>query len=195
MAGYRKLWWLLIAILAITFSVLGYFGAEVYRSAPPIPARVVDSAGNVLMSKETILNGQTAWQSVGGMQLGSIWGHGAYQAPDWTADWLHRELTAWLELAAQAEFGTDYASLTEAQQHQLKFALKQAYRSNTYDKNSDTLLLSERRVLAITQTAAHYQALFGDDATLAQTRANYAMKNNRLGRQHRAHCQRRHLYQ
>jgi len=25
------------------------------------------------------------------MQLGSIWGHGAYQAPDWTADWLHRE--------------------------------------------------------------------------------------------------------
>ncbi len=180
MAGYRKLWWLLIAILAITFSVLGYFGAEVYRSAPPIPARVVDSAGNVLMSKETILNGQTAWQSVGGMQLGSIWGHGAYQAPDWTADWLHRELTAWLELAAQAEFGTNYASLTEAQQHQLKFALKQAYRSNTYDKNSDTLLLSERRVLAITQTAAHYLALFGDDATLAQTRANYAMKNNTL---------------
>ena len=42
MAGYRKLWWLLIGILAITFSVLGYFGAEVYRSAPPIPAQVVD---------------------------------------------------------------------------------------------------------------------------------------------------------
>jgi len=180
MAGYRKLWWLLIAILAITFSVLGYFGAEVYRSAPPIPAKVVDAAGNLLMTEQSILNGQTAWQSVGGMQLGSIWGHGAYQAPDWTADWLHRELTAWLELAAQAEFGTGYASLNEAQQHQLKFALKQAYRTNTYDKNSDTLQLSERRVQAITQTAAHYQALFGDDAALAQTRANYAMKNNTL---------------
>lgn len=180
MAGYRKLWWLLIAILAITFSVLGYFGAEVYRSAPPIPAKVVDAAGNLLMTEQSILNGQTAWQSVGGMQLGSIWGHGAYQAPDWTADWLHRELTAWLELAAQAEFGTGYASLNEAQQHQLKFALKQAYRTNTYDKNSDTLQLTERRVQAITQTAAHYQALFGDDAALAQTRANYAMKNNTM---------------
>ena len=86
MAGYRKLWWLLITILAITFSVLGYFGAEVYRSAPPIPAKVVSQQGQLLMTNETILNGQTAWQSVGGMQLGSIWGHGAYQAPDWTAD-------------------------------------------------------------------------------------------------------------
>ena len=72
MAGYRKLWWLLICILAITFSVLGYFGAEVYRSAPPIPAKVVDQQGKVLMTKDSILNGQTAWQSVGGMQLGSI---------------------------------------------------------------------------------------------------------------------------
>jgi len=48
----------------------------------------------VLYTQEGILDGQTAWQSVGGMQLGSIWGHGAYQAPDWTADWLHRELLA-----------------------------------------------------------------------------------------------------
>lgn len=51
-----------------------------------------------------------AWQSVGGMQLGSILGHGAYQAPDWTADWLHRELTAWLDLAAQEIHGAAYAA-------------------------------------------------------------------------------------
>lgn len=36
MAEYRKLWWLLIATLGITFSLLGYFGNEIYRSAPPI---------------------------------------------------------------------------------------------------------------------------------------------------------------
>lgn len=49
------------------------------------------------MIGDSILDGQTAWQSVGGMQLGSIWGHGAYQAPDWTADWLHREFTGLAE--------------------------------------------------------------------------------------------------
>src|SRR3954464_13503611 len=29
-----------------------------------------------------------------GMQLGSIWGHGGYVAPDWSADWLYREAVA-----------------------------------------------------------------------------------------------------
>ncbi len=66
MAGYRKLWWVLITVLAITFGVLGYFGSEVYRSAPPIPAKVVNQDGKVLMTNESILDGQTAWQSVGG---------------------------------------------------------------------------------------------------------------------------------
>ncbi len=35
MAEYRRLWLILIAVLAITFALLGYFGAEVYRAAPP----------------------------------------------------------------------------------------------------------------------------------------------------------------
>ncbi len=180
MAGYRKLWWLLISILAITFGVLGYFGAEVYRQAPPIPDKVVNTQGQVLMTNESILNGQTAWQSVGGMQLGSIWGHGAYQAPDWTADWLHRELVAWLELTAQQQYGQSYDSLDAATQNALQFALKQEYRTNTYDGNADVLTLSTTRLQAIEQTAAHYIALFGDSPELEKTRHNYAMKNNTL---------------
>ena len=104
MTHYRNLWWTLIAVLAVTFALLGYFGTEVYRKAPPIPDRVVSESGQVLMTGEDILDGQTAWQSVGGMQLGSIWGHGAYQAPDWTADWLHRELVAWLDLEAEQRY-------------------------------------------------------------------------------------------
>src|SRR5690606_30310551 len=123
MGEYRKLWWLLIAVLGVTFCVLGHFGREVYRQAPPIPAKVVSESGDVLMTGESILDGQTAWQSVGGMQLGSIWGHGAYQAPDWTADWLHRELTAWLNLAAVAKYGETYDKLNDAAQNVLQHAL------------------------------------------------------------------------
>ena len=77
MGEYRKLWYLLIAVLGVTFSLLGYFGYEVYRQAPPIPERVVSADNRLLMTADSILDGQTAWQSVGGMQLGSIWGHGA----------------------------------------------------------------------------------------------------------------------
>ncbi|MES2825938.1 MAG: nitric-oxide reductase large subunit [Pseudomonadota bacterium] len=180
MAQYRKLWWLLIAILMLTFSLLGYFGREVYRKAPPIPAQVVSEGGQVLMTHTSILDGQTAWQSVGGMQLGSIWGHGAYQAPDWTADWLHRELTAWLELAAQDEYSKAYADLNGAQQHALQYQLKTSYRTNTYDAVTDSLLISDRRAKAIQQTANYYSSLFSAEPALQKTREHYAMKEDTL---------------
>lgn len=180
MAGYRKLWWTLIGVLAITFGVLGYFGTEVYREAPPIPDKFVSTNGNVIATEESVLDGQTAWQSVGGMQLGSIWGHGAYQAPDWTADWLHRELLAWLDIRAQEVFGKSYDELTGVQQNQLEYELKEEYRTNTYDKDSNEVILSERRIQAIEQTGEYYSKLFSDDPELRPTRVSYAMKENTL---------------
>src|SRR3546814_19942576 len=111
MGEYKKLWWLLLAVLALTFGVLGWSGVEIYRQVPPIPEKVITVSNKVLMTKDDILNGQTAWQSTGGMQVGSVWGHGSYQAPDWSSDWLHRELTAWLDLAAQETAGVPFAQL------------------------------------------------------------------------------------
>ena len=152
MGEYRKLWWLLIAVLGVTFCLLGWFGREVYRQAPPIPSQVQSTDGTQLFSDEDILDGQTAWQSVGGMQLGSIWGHGAYQAPDWTADWLHRELTAWLELAAQDNFQRPYAEVDEDHQALLRQQLKREYRGNQVADG--VLVLSERRLAAMQRRLA-----------------------------------------
>lgn len=177
MKQYYRLWWILLSILAITFGILGYFGKEVYRQAPPIPDKVVTSSGELITTESLILDGQNAWQSVGGMQLGSIWGHGAYQAPDWTADWLHRELMNWLELAAQDEFQSSYTSLSEQQQAGLEFQLTKAYRQNTFDAERNELVISERRYQAIQLTAEHYDKLFGGHPSLAETRAHYAMKS------------------
>ncbi len=180
MAKYRRLWFLLIAIVGVTFTLLGYFGAEVYRAAPPIPDRVVSANGDTLMTEESILDGQTAWQSVGGMQLGSIWGHGAYQAPDWTADWLHRELESWLAIAAREEYGQDWHSLSGQEQNALQYDLKTEYRTNSYDEATGTLHLSERRTRAIAETADYYSRLFSNSPELQSTRENYAMKENTL---------------
>lgn len=180
MGPYKKLWFLLIAVLAITFSLLGYYGSEVYRQAPPIPAKVVTADGATLFTSDDILDGQTAWQSVGGMQLGSIWGHGAYQAPDWTADWLHRELTAWLDLAARERFGKDFASLDVVAQAELRAHLKAEYRGNQADAGSNVLTVSPRRAKAIEITADYYKRLFSDAPELHKSRESFAMKENTL---------------
>ena len=71
MGPYKKYWYALIGVLIVTFSLLGYYGVEVYRTAPPIPAKVLVQGGDEpIYTRDGILDGQSAWQSIGGMQLG-----------------------------------------------------------------------------------------------------------------------------
>jgi hypothetical protein len=72
--SYRRLWISLIAVVGLSFLVLGYYGSEIYRKAPPIPRRVVTADGQVLFTAQDIKDGQNVWQSIGGQQLRSIWG-------------------------------------------------------------------------------------------------------------------------
>ncbi|KLT05950.1 hypothetical protein M782_09295 [Neisseria gonorrhoeae MU_NG17] len=131
MGQYKKLWYLLFAVLAVCFTILGYMGSEVYKKAPPYPEQVVSASGKVLMTKDDILAGQSAWQTTGGMEVGSILGHGAYQAPDWTADWLHRELSAWLDLTAQQAYGKKFDEVSPEEQAVLKTRLADEYRNQS----------------------------------------------------------------
>lgn len=180
MKTYRRLWLLLIFTLGVTFSLLAYYGVEVYRQAPPIPSKIMTEDGSLLITRDNILDGQTAWQSVGGMQLGSIWGHGAYQAPDWTADWLHRELVTWLDLAAQDSYGLSYDNLGPEQQAVLRFRLETEYRKNGYDPSNGTVIVSALRAQAIRKTASYYDGLFGGDPAYSGTRESFAMKETSL---------------
>jgi nitric oxide reductase subunit B len=112
----KRLWVVFGVAIFVAFFILGWFGREVYRKAPPIPERVVTESGRTLFEREDILTGQQVWQSIGGQQVGSIWGHGAYQAPDWTADWLHREATALQGLLAEQSYAAAYPDLDRSRQ-------------------------------------------------------------------------------
>ncbi|OOF66956.1 nitric-oxide reductase large subunit [Rodentibacter sp. Ppn85] len=179
MGQYKKFWYLLVTVLIGAFSILGYYGFEIYRAAPPIPQQYVSEQGEKVIIRDEIMHGQTAWQSTGGMQLGSVWGHGAYQAPDWTADWLHRELVNWLDIVANQEHGKNFADLDEEQQIVLKNRLTKEYRGSKVDE-SGTVVLSNNRIAAIDRTAQYYISLYGDDPATKSTRENFAMKENTL---------------
>ena len=110
----RRLWIILLVSMVIMFGVLLYFGNQIYHLAPPIPSAVKSEGGATLFTREQIERGQNVWQSMGGMQQGSIWGHGSYVAPDWSADWLHREALALLDRFAMRERGVGYEALSAA---------------------------------------------------------------------------------
>jgi nitric oxide reductase subunit B len=177
MTTHRKLWWLLGTSLFAAFFILGFWGREVYRQAPPIPERVVARSGDTVFTQDDILTGQQVWQSTGGQQLGSIWGHGAYQAPDWTADWLHREATALMEMWAKREFGLPFAMLDAEQQGRLRARLLQEMRTNTFDDATGTVTISDDRRAAVRESSRHYTELFGGNPSLARLREDYAMQS------------------
>lgn len=176
----RKLWLGFIAVMTISFAVLLYYGREIYREAPPIPDKVVASDGAVLFSAQDIKDGQNVWQSTGGQQLGSIWGHGAYQAPDWTADWLHREAEFMISRLAREAYGKDYGDLAEDEKAAVQVRLQQDMRTNTYDPETGLLTISDLRAEAFAHNSAHYGGLFTNDPELAHLREAYALPQDAL---------------
>jgi nitric oxide reductase subunit B len=152
---YKRLWIILCVVVVASFSVLGYFGHRAISNAPPIPREVVTQDGRVLFGGETISDGQNVWQSIGGQQVGSVFGHGAYVAPDWTADWLHREAVYTLDAWARAEGGKDFESLNVERQASLRARLEREMRANTYDPATERLTVSAVRAEAIESLTAH----------------------------------------
>jgi nitric oxide reductase subunit B len=171
----RNLWRWLAIVFFLSFAALGWIGREIYLDKPPIPQQVVTSSGKVLYTGEQIQRGQEAWLSAGGQQMGSVWGHGSYVAPDWSADWLHREAIALRTIWAQQQFKKDYEQLTREEQAPIDVRLIAVMRGNTYDKASDTVTIQADRAVAMAQVAAHYEGLFGSDPAQDKLREQYAM--------------------
>jgi nitric oxide reductase subunit B len=172
---YRRLWIGLTVVILGSFLILGLCGVELYRKAPPIPDRVVTTDGTVLFTADQIRDGQNVWQSIGGQEVGTVWGYGAYVAPDWTADWLHREATSLLDRWANERFSKPYADLDPEQQAGLREHLKTELRTNTHDEKTGDLVISADRAAAIATTGQHYAGLFGDAPELQKLREAYAI--------------------
>jgi nitric oxide reductase subunit B len=176
----KGLWIGFILVMAISFGVLLYFGREIYRQAPPVPTEVVTTDGVTIFTAQQIKDGQNIWQSIGGQEVGTIWGHGAYVAPDWSADWLHREAEFIIGYYAQEQFQRPYSQLTEEEQAMLKVRLQKELRTNTYSAATGSLLISPVRAKAISEVSSHYTSLFMTDPKLEKLRNAYAIPANTI---------------
>jgi nitric oxide reductase subunit B len=176
-----RLWVALALILIASFGTLGLLGREIHREAPPVPEAVVAASGETLYTKTDIQTGRQVYQSMGGQQVGSIWGHGGYLAPDWSADWLHREAVGLLDLWATRDYrSSGYDRLSPDAQGALQARLEAEVRTNTYDPETGTIAVSTDRAQVIREVAAHYVELFGDSAALEGLREDYAIANDAI---------------
>ena len=176
MRNTNILWRWLGLVFVLSFGALGWLGWQIYQTAPPIPSAVVSAGGEVLFTGEQVQRGQQVWLAAGGQQQGSVWGHGAYVAPDWSADWLHREAEALRKLRTRELAGA--AEPTATQRGAVQAALQEEMRRNTHDAATGRVTVSDGRARAIHEVAAHYDALFGNAASLSGLREQYAMRDN-----------------
>lgn len=176
----------LTLVMIASFSVLLYYGRDIYQTAPPVPETVATAAGVTVFTRADIETGQDVWRSTGGQELGSVWGHGAYVAPDWTADWLHRESVYLLDLWSQRQEGVAFEAAPSEVQAALERRLQDEVRANTYDPATGRITISDDRAEAIAAIAAHYAGLFRHDPALADLREAYAMPADTVGDDARA---------
>ena len=179
-----KAWKMLGIIFTVSFAILLWQGQTIYRHAPPIPEKVVNPQGQVLFTKEDILQGQLIWRSIGGHETGSIWGHGSYVAPDWNADWLHRESLQLLDIAAFKDFDQPYQALPEHLQASVKTKTRQAIKTNTLNPETGVITLSPERAEITESLSYYYQQLFSDNPEFQQLREQYAIRENPIENAH-----------
>jgi nitric oxide reductase subunit B len=155
---------ILLFVVVACFTVLIFGGAQISKHKPPIPERVVSPTGEVVLTGEDIRLGQRQYLSRGGQQTGSIWGHCAYLAPDWSADALHRMGVATAGLVAgrpgltQAELD----ALPPGEHGRVQAEVAAELRRNRYDEATETLTLSPGQAAAWPGLVDHYTRLFRD---------------------------------
>lgn len=149
-----KTWVQAVALVVLFgFFVLGLLAYRTYTESPPIPARVVDPAGNPLFTGADITAGQETFLRYGLMQYGSIFGHGAYLGPDYTADYLHRAA-----LLVREHYGGERSDRARAQ-------TIADFKTNRLDAASGTLPFSAAQAAAHAALQNHYAAFFSEPTT------------------------------
>ena len=134
----------IIVTFIFGFAILGYLAIRIYRESPPVPARVVSASGQEVFTGEDIRAGQEAFLTYGLMQYGSVYGHGAYLGPDFTADYLHR-----LALEMNRSYGGDAAA---------EGRTRRELRENSYDPATDVLTWTDAQAKAFDVLRQHYEA-------------------------------------
>lgn len=155
-------WWrrTVVMVMLLGFSMLGLITVKTYQGAPPIPDKVVDESGQVLFTGDDIKAGQEVFLKYGLMEHGSLWGHGAYLGPDYTAEYLHRLAETGLESLAISTFKADYKELPPAQQAVLRETAKTLLKQNRFDTASGQLTFSSIEAASYQVQAEEWKTYF-----------------------------------
>ena len=145
--------WMQVGILTflIGFAILTYLAIRIEREHPPIPARITDDTGRLLFTGDDVMAGQHLFQKYELMQLGTIFGHGAYLGPDFTAQYLHRQVALMLD-----DYTTGGLPVPDAAAR-----ITAELKRNAYDPASGVVVFTAGQARAFDRMLGFYADFFG----------------------------------
>ncbi len=157
-------WWRhsLILVMILGFGALSGVTIKAYDNAPPIPARVLDESGAVLFTRADIEAGQEVFLQHNLMEHGTLWGHGAYLGPDYTAECLHRVAEISRQTLTRQRFQTDFEKTTPEQAALVVTELRHELKRNRYDAATGDLVFSAGQAAASRELLSHWTRYFGE---------------------------------
>jgi nitric oxide reductase subunit B len=166
--------------MIVGFSVLSLVTVLTYTNAPPIPEQAVDVTGAVVFTGADIQMGQEVFLKYGLMEHGSLWGHGAYLGPDYSAEYLHRLSEVTLDTIATEKYGKLFAQLSPDEQSVASARTITVLKENRYEPVSRTLRLSSGEVAAYRTQLPEWSEYFTRKDAAPGLPANYIQNPGEL---------------
>lgn len=147
-------------VLIIGFFIMGVLAYYTYNDEPPIPSAVKTSGGVLLFTGADVIAGQRIFLQNGLMEYGSVFGHGAYLGPDYTAEYLHRAALSTLDYYGGINSDTARARTIKD------------FKTNRFDKRTRTLIYTDAQAHAFEECRSYYASFFGEPTTKFGLRPN-----------------------
>jgi nitric oxide reductase subunit B len=166
LTGTLSPWWRnsVILVLIAAFSILIWIAVRAYRDAPPIPEKVVSTTGEVVISGDDIRAGQQVFLKYGLMENGTIWGHGAYLGPDFSAEYLHTLALDAREAIARRYYRRGLAELSPVEAETVAAEVRRLLKQNRYSAATGTLVFTPWEASSFTGQVAKWTDYFSHPA-------------------------------
>jgi nitric oxide reductase subunit B len=151
--------------LLIGMTILIYMSTMAYKNAPPIPGGVVDANGDMVFTGKNILAGQEVFLKYALMENGTVWGHGAYLGPDFSAEYLHTLALDAREVTARERYKRNFSELSESERNAVHAEVQKLLKQNRYEDKTDTLIFTTAEVLSYQKQLKKWTDYFSGPTT------------------------------
>ena len=175
-------WWRrsVLIIMLIGFSVLISLTYKVQQDAPPIPRKVINPQGEVIFGKKEILSGQSVFLKYGLMNNGSIWGHGAYLGPDFSAQYLHNLTLDVADYIAKEQYKVPFKDLQSEKKEVVNALTRGTLKQNRFESSNEILHFSEAETRSYNQQIKWWSNYFSTPSGNGGLPHNFITSNQEL---------------